>query len=263
MAFKTLTCPACGAKEIVRRERGFACAYCRARVVPRLTPGTLCEDEAGAFHCGKPAETLCRACARPLCDRHNDPKVVYWHEPLHWRHLCPRWTARDGGAFERLLRPHQRLPIGGFEPFAWTHHDRNAAYEQGLLEGEIFERVKQAAGAAGADVDEQAARLASVCSECVRETGAEIRSIVEQFGERFASLAYRERLRALRAETLQGIRYVEAFLGRPVAGRAAGDDDPVSGLGLDSPPPEWDRLGCELRVRLDWIARLERSLAAS
>lgn len=261
MAFATLTCPACGAKEIIRREGHFSCAYCHAMVVPRLTAGTLCEDAAGARYCGKPAQTLCKACARPLCDRHNDPKAVYWHEPLHWRSLCRRWSPHDGSEWERLLQPFQRLPLEGFAPFPWTPHDRDAQYRLGLLEDEIFASVKAAAGAAGGDCDEQAARFESVCSECEAETSAAIAKAVSEFAQRYAALAYHGRLLALQAETDQGIRYAEAFLRRPIASRLLQQDGPVSGLRIDSPLEEWDRLGQELRARLLVIARLEKTFS--
>lgn len=260
MAFATLTCPACGAKEIVRRNGRFSCAYCKAMVVPRLTPGTLCEDAAGAVHCGKPAQTLCKACARPLCDRHNDPKAIYWHEPLHWRSLCRCWAPQEGSEWERLLRPFQRLPLEGSALFPWTPHDRTAQYQMGLLEGEIFERVKDTARKAGGDCDEQAARFESLCSDCEKDTTAAISEAVSEFAKRYAATAYRQRLRALHAETEQGIRYVEAFLRRPILSRRLQQDGPVSGLGLDSPLQEWDRLGQELRQRLLVIVRLEEAL---
>lgn len=262
MAFATLTCPACGAREVVRREGGFSCAYCKARVVPRLLPGTLCEDQGAALHCGKPAETLCRACARPLCDRHNDPKQLYWHEPLHWRNLCPGWSAQDGVGWERLQRPVQRLPVEGFEPFAWTPHDRNMQYEIGQLETEIFERAKPLAQAAGGDIDDQAVRFHSVCADCERETGAAIRAAVSEFALRYRERAYRERLRALRAETEQAVRYVEAFLRRRIARRPAPADAPFGGVDAGSPPQDWDHLGQELQRRLATIERLSAALAA-
>jgi hypothetical protein len=263
VAFASLTCPACGAREIVRKDRRFACAYCKAMVVPRLQPGTLCEDAAGARHCGKPAQTLCKGCARPLCDRHNDPKAVYWHEPLHWKSLCPCWAPQEGAEWERLVRPFQRLPLEGFAPFQWTPHDRNAQYQLGLLEGEVFERVKAAARAAGGDCDEQAARFESLCSECESETAQAICKAAVEFAPRYTERAYRERLSALHAETEQGIRYVEAFLRRPILSRMLAPDGPVSGLGLDSPKQDWDRLGQELRQRLSVIVRLEEALGVT
>jgi len=53
---------------------------------------------------------------------------------------------------------------------------------------------------------------------------------------------------------------VEAFLRRPILRRLLPQEGPVSGLGLDSPLQDWDRLGQELRQRLLVIVRLEEAL---
>jgi hypothetical protein len=213
--------------------------------------------------CGKIAETLCKACARPLCDRHNDPKSYYWHQPLHWRYVCQGWSEQDGAAWDRLLRPFQRLPIEGFAPFPWTPHERNAQYELGVLEDEMLERVKPIVQPAGGDVDEEAVRYESVCSSCEAETAHALARALQDFRDRYLSLAYRARLRALLDETEQGVRYVEAFLRRPLSRRLESADDPVSGLGIDNPPEDWERLGHELKARLGTIRRLQSSLTAA
>jgi hypothetical protein len=262
LGFSTLTCPACGANETVRRAGRFACAYCNAAVLPRLLTGTLCEDRGPARVCGKAAESLCRSCARPLCDRHNDPKSYYWHQPLHWRRLCG-WSEHDGAAWDRLQRPFQRLPVEGFAPFPWTPHERNAEYELGALEGEMLERAKAIVQPVGGDIDDEAVRYESLCSSCESETAAALERTLDEFRGRYLALAYRMRLRAMRDETEQGVRYVEAFLRRPISRRLALTDDPVSGLGIDNPTPDWERLGLELKERLDTIRHLEDSLATA
>ena len=138
-----LACPSCGGRDAVRQKGRFACSFCGARIVPRLEPGTLCGDDGGAGFCSDLAVGLCRYCARPLCDRHDAPKRYYWTEPLSWRALTPRWSAREGADWGRLNGPFQRFPIEGFEPFEWVPHDKPSLYAIGLLEdgsGRVMDR---------------------------------------------------------------------------------------------------------------------------
>jgi hypothetical protein len=257
-----LSCPACGAKEVGKKAGRFACAFCGAAVVPRLMPGTLCAEDVGAL-CSKPAQTLCRSCARPLCDRHNDPKASYWHASLTWKQLCPKWTAREATEWERLCRPLQRFPLDGFSPFEWVPHDRRAQYELGVLEGEIHAAIQPLARAAGGDVDESACRFESLCGECEREVLGRIEEAVLRFAERYARLAFTERIAALRADAEQSVRYVECFLRRPISRKRIDDSRPWTGLGTDSSRADWDRCGQEFKARIEAIDRLRAALGGA
>lgn len=254
MTFSSLSCPACGAREIVRREGRYSCAFCRSTVVPRLTEGSVCDDVSHGAHCGELAETMCKGCARPLCDRHNDPKAVYWHAPLHWRLLCSGWQRDDGRFWDQISRPTRLFPFDDFQPFEWVFHDRQAQYAVGVLEGEIHEAVKAVARPAGGDVDDNAARFESLCTVCEAEVEAGIQKTVGAFAARYRDVAYRDRAAALARETGQAVRYVEAFLQRPISERP-GEGDPPTSVGPDSPRREWDAFGQVLQER---AARLER-----
>ena len=142
MPFHGQPCPSCGGKELVRRQSAFACAFCGARIVPRLEPGTLCADAEGGF-CSHPAESLCRACSRPLCDRHNDPRRLYWHAKLDWSVLCPGWKTADRTEWARLNAALPRFPAPDIEPpFEWHRFEKESRQAVGGLEHEMPEAVR-------------------------------------------------------------------------------------------------------------------------
>ena len=86
----------------------------------------LCADAESAF-CSHPAESLCRACSRPLCDRHNDPRRLYWHAALDWSVLCPDWKTADRTEWARVNAALPRFPAPGVEPdFEWRHFERES-----------------------------------------------------------------------------------------------------------------------------------------
>jgi hypothetical protein len=261
----TLVCPSCGGREVRRRQDHFACAFCGSRVVPRLEPGTVCAEEVASGLCSKPAESLCRRCARPLCDRHNDPKRFYWHAELDWRHLCPGWRPEDAAAWARVTAPFQRFPASGVPPpFEWVEHERGARRALGVLEDEILAALRGPSAAAGGDAGETACVFDSVCGGCERQAETELRGVVAGFATRYARLAYRERATALRAEWRQALRYMEAVLGRALAKRLR-DAESLPALGplaADSPRRDWDRWGLLLRERLDALEALDGRLAA-
>jgi hypothetical protein len=261
MASLSLACPACGGRDARRRDGQYCCAFCGAVVAPQLLAGALCSDSRGTSHCGQPAQTLCRACARPLCDRHNDPKAVYWHEPLHWRRLCSAWTQQDGTEWDRLNEPGPRLPVEGFEPFPWVSHDRDSQYQIGLIEAEILAAVRDTVSPFGGDVDDTAARFESLCGRCEAEVAAGISARLAAFEESYREVAYAARARSLRTEAEQGLRYVLAFLRRPIARTAA--NPPGSSLHLDTPRREWDAFGAELSLRIETLERLIAALAGA
>lgn len=257
MSLSSISCPSCGAREVARVEGRWTCTFCKATFTPRMLPGSLCDD--GETPCGRPAETPCRVCARPLCTRHNDPKAFYWHEPLHWRRRVHGWTAADGAEWERLLAPIQRFPLPDFQPFPMTPHEREALYAIGRLEDELHHELRGLARAAGGDTDETAARFESLCLVCERETFARLAAAVERVASRHSELAFPRRLEALRADLEQDIRYVEAFVGRRLSARAV-PEGRLQLLGADSPRLEWERVGQELRRRLTTLDRLKAGL---
>lgn len=264
MSASALVCPSCGGREIRRRQRDFACAFCGSRVVPRLEPGTVCAEETTAGLCSKAAESLCRRCARPLCDRHNDPKRHYWHAELDWRHLCPDWRPEDAAAWARLTAPFQRFPVSGVEPpFEWIEHERGSRRALGALEDEILAALRGPAAEAGGEASENACVFDGVCGACEREAEARLRRVVAGFTARYARLAFRERAAALRAEWEQALRYVEAVLHRPIAKRLREAEAlPALGpLAADSPRRDWDRWGLLLRERLAALDAFEARLA--
>ena len=248
----------------MRRPAGFACAFCGARVVPRLEPGTLCSSGESGF-CAHPAESLCRACARPLCDRHNDPRRLYWHAGLDWTVLCPAWTGADRAEWARLNGPLPRIPAPDIEPsFEWHPHERGSRQAVGLLEHDVLDAVRPLARRWSGDATELGCLFDGVCPECVGEAEEAVNDVVGRFVVRYRQVALRERLAALRAECEQGLRYVEEVLGRSVASTIP-DEDNLPALDiLDSTSPrrDWDRWGIRLRDRREAIDRFASRVAA-
>jgi len=264
VSFSGQPCPACGGRELVRRPAGFACAFCGARVVPRLEPGTLCASGAGGF-CAHPAESLCQACARPLCDRHNDPRHLYWHARLDWTVLCPDWTGADRVEWARLNRALPRLPAPDVEPpFEWHPYEKESRQAVGRLEYEVLEVVRPLARRWFGDATEVGCLFDGVCAECVGEAEEVVSDAVDAFSVRYRQVALRDRLAALRAECEQGLRYIEGFLGRPVAREVPDEDSLPAPDVLDSTSQrvDWDRWGIRLRDRLAAIDRFAPRVAA-
>jgi len=249
---------------VVRREAAFACAFCGARIVPRLEPGMLCADAEGGF-CSHPAESLCRACSRPLCDRHNDPRRLYWHAALDWSVLCPDWKTADRTEWARLNAALPRFPAPGVEPpFEWRRHERESRQSVGLLEYQVLEAVRPLARRWNGDATEMGCVFDGVCAECVREAEAAVSAAVGGFIVRYRQVALRDRLAALRAESEQGIKYIESVLGRAPASTMRDEDSlpPLDTLDAASPRLDWDRWGIRLRKRLDAIDRFASRVAA-
>jgi hypothetical protein len=257
-------CPSCGGKELVRRQGGFACAFCGARVVPRLEPGTLCADAEGGF-CSHPAESLCRACSRPLCDRHNDPRRLYWHAKLDWSVLCPGWKTADRTQWARLNAALPRFPAPDIEPpFEWHRFEKESRQAVGGLEHEMLEAVRPLARRWSGDATEMGCVFDGVCAECVREAEQAVSEVVAAYVVRYRQVALRDRLAALRKECEQGLRYVEAVLGRAPAASIPDEDalPPLDTLDGASPRLDWDRWGIRLRKRLEAIDRFTSRVAS-
>ena len=264
MAFQPLSCGSCGASDVRRDAGRFLCSFCGGTVVPRLLPGTLCGEQEGAV-CSHPAETVCTVCARPLCDRHNDPKTIHWHAPLHWRRLFPDWEERDGSDWARLNAPFQRFPVAEVEPFPWVAHGRENLYQAGLVEEEMLAEMRSLAREAAGDADEIACRFDSVCSACERELASRVEKKVWEFADRWRRVAFVERLAAFAAEGEQQLRYIEAFLKRPIAkveDEGGGEEPVYPDLSVRSPRRDWDRCGAEVKSRLRLVQRLRSKVRA-
>jgi hypothetical protein len=238
------------------------CAYCGAAITPRLPPDAVCGDRGSGGPCAALAQSLCRGCARPLCDRHNDPKYVYWSDALSARRLMPHWTRQDERDWAHVTAPLPRLPVAGFEPFEWRHHHRQSQYETGELEAEILGHVRGIAATVDGDANESGCRFASLCQDCEAKVEAELDAAVGAYTGRYGALAFANRLDALEADLCQAQRYVEAFLGRPLAASEAEPDGSLPELAADGPSEDWERCAAELLARLAAAARLARRLKA-
>jgi hypothetical protein len=103
-----------------------------------------------------------------------------------------------------------------------------------------------------------------VCAECVREAEQAVSNVVAAFVVRYRQVALRDRLAALRAECEQGLRYIEAFLGRAPANSVRDEETlpPLDTLDAASPRLDWDRWGIRLRTRLEAIDRFASRVSA-
>jgi hypothetical protein len=247
----------------VRREAAFACAFCGARVVPRLEPGTLCASGESSF-CAQPAESLCRACGRPLCDRHNDPRRLYWHAGLDWSVLCPDWTGQDRSEWARVNAALPRFPAPDVEPtFEWQALERESRQAIGMLEFTVLEGIRPLVGRWSGDATEMGCVFDGVCAECVTEADEAVSEAVEAFVVQYRQVAVRDRLAALRAECEQGLRYIADVLGRAPAESISDEEKlpPLDVLDSVSPRRDWDRWGIRLRERLEAIDRFASQVA--
>jgi hypothetical protein len=215
--------------------------------------------------CAHPAESLCHACGRPLCDRHNDPRRLYWQAGLEWSVLCPAWTSAERAEWAHLNRALPRLPAPDIEPsFEWHHHEKESRQAVGEVEYEVLEAVRPVVQRWSGDATEVGCLFDGVCPECVSEAEETVKDAVGAFVVRYRQVALRERLAALRAECEQGLRYIEEFLGRPAA-KAVPDEESLPALDvLDSTSPrvDWDRWGIRLRDRLAALDRFASRVAA-
>jgi hypothetical protein len=247
----------------VRREAAFACAFCGVRVVPRLEPGTLCASGQGGF-CAQPAESLCKACGRPLCDRHNDPRRLYWHAGLDWSVLCPGWTGAERSEWARVNAALPRFPAPDVEPgFAWRFLEKESRQAIGELEFTVLETIRPLVRRWSGDATEMGCVFDGVCAECVTEAEGAVSEAVEAFVVEYRRVAVRDRLAALRGECEQGLRYIQDVLGRAPA-RSIADEDRLPVLDtLDSASPrrDWDRWGIRLRERIEAIDRFASKVA--
>jgi hypothetical protein len=184
-----------------------------------------------------------------VCSLHNDPKIIYWQSPLEWRRLCPQWDDRAGKAWENLVSPAGRLPLDGFDPFPWKHHQRDALFAVGQLELEIAESVKGVVNQLGGDFYETGIRFASICCICEAEVTQKVTDAVEVFAPRYKQAAYSGMLQAIRAEITESIAYVNAALASellPDLGAHLATE-----LGVDSPKEAWGNFKADLKRRLD------------
>jgi ferredoxin len=254
-AFANLACEACGASEARWRGARFVCVYCGATIVPRLAPGALCADLGGG--CLQPAQSLCRRCARPLCDRHNDPKTHYWNAPLLIECLLPECTPSDAAAWAQLTRPYQKFPVPGVEGIAWVAHERLALDELGTLEQRIGASLVPLVSGAGGVLIEYLCRFTSLCSTCESEVVAEIVGVVTGHARSYRTLAFASRLDAIEADLKQARSYVEAYLKRAVPEPSEPAEEPqFTDLSAGAPISEWERCAGEIARRLRLVARL-------
>lgn len=263
MPFNGQPCPSCGARELVRRAAAFACAFCGTRVVPRLEPGTLCASGEGGF-CAQPAESLCRACSTPLCDRHNDPRRLYWHAGLDWSVLCPDWNGTDRSEWARLNAALPRLPAPDIEPgFEWRRLERESRQAIGTLEFMLLEAIRPLAQRWAGDATEMGCVFDGVCAECVSEAEEAVSEEVETYVVEYRQVAVRDRLAALRGECEQGLRYISEVLGRAPAESLPDEEElpRLDTLDASSPRRDWDRWGIRLRERLEAIDRFASRVA--
>ena len=258
MSDSALRCESCGASEIRWTEGRLACTYCGATFTPRLVPGTLCGDLDGG--CLQPAQTVCRGCGRPLCDRHNDPKLHYWNASLMLEALLPQWGADEARAWAQLVQPFQKFPVPGVEGMAWQGCERENLQEIGELEERVVAAVEPLVHACGGDIAEYACQFESLCGACERRVLAQITTAVSAFAAEYRVSAYENRLEAIEADLKQALAGVQAFLGRdvPAAPEGLGDEAQFTSLTVDSDPAEWDRCGWEIRRRLRLVAGLVR-----
>lgn len=235
----------------MRKEAALVCAFCGARVVHRLEPGTLCASGEGL--CAQAAESLCRACGQPLCDRHNDPRRLYWHAGLDWSVLCPDWSGSDRSEWARLNAALPRFPAPDIEPtFEWRRFEKESRQAIGMLEFTVLEAIRPVASRWSGDSTEMGCVFDGVCAECVTEADTAISELVEGFVVEYRQVAVRDRLAALRAECEQDLRYIEDVLGRAPAESVPNEDSlpPLDTLDGSSPRRDWDRWGIRLKERL-------------
>jgi len=248
-------CASCGGRGLARREGRLVCSFCGNAVDHRIVAGTLCQEDRGSWICSEPARTLCRACSRPLCDRHDDPKSLHWGGPLLWYRLFPAWTSEVAIAWSRLQEPLQRFPIDGVPaPFEWLPHLRQSSYAVGLLEDEIRASLLPVIARAGGDVSELSCRFESLCSACEQELGRDVEKHVAAKAPPYRRIAYRARLSAMEAELRQRLKYVESHLGRGL--RTAARDGAVPELDSGSADADWEALGWDTVKRLQDIDRV-------
>lgn len=249
-------CPSCGAREIRWSEGRYACVYCGATITPRLEPGTLCSDLEGG--CLQPAQTLCRRCARPLCDRHNDPKTIYWNSTLLYDALFPQWDSQNARDWWQLTKPFQKFPVPGVENLDWQPYERRSLREVAHLEERIRTVVDPVVRSGGGAVREYVCLFESLCLGCEKELRTEMVERVLPFVGEYRSTAFVNRLEAIEADLKQARSYITAFLGRdptPLPEELRGEAQ-YTQLTADSPPDEWDRCGWEVERRLGMVKRL-------
>jgi len=259
MAFDGLRCSACGGNEFSRERGALRCGFCGTEGQARLLPGTVCGEGDGA--CAAPADSLCRGCGTPLCDRHNDPKRHYWMTPLDWDDLCPGWGPSEGREWVRLQTPFQHLPVPGFSPFPWVDYEHPLLGAVGFVEEEMVSKFVPQVRAVGGNLTDQVCVFDSVCRRCFEDAVGSITAIVEANRDRYGRLAYAEALDALERDLDQSRRYVEAFLGTllPEPKGSSGSELPPP-LGSDSPKEEWILVGHEIQSRLAALKGLRDKL---
>ena len=252
------SCPKCGATQARREAKGFVCSFCGATLRPRLTPGDRCADAKDRGVCGASAESLCRTCAVPLCRRHSTRRPLYWRGPLDAARLFPAWAARDASDWSSLSNPMQRFPLDDFTPFPWAEHLRKSDYAVGRIEDQIREGLRGVVGTADAEVIDDAVWIESICRGCESVLGRQIDKKVMTAAPRYVRVAFVDRLAALRTDLEQTVRYVEAFLGRPISRRKTKAG--FSSVGVRSSRSDWDACGQEAQARLATSDRLQRLL---
>jgi len=263
MAMHALTCPSCGASGVDRKDRQFVCTFCGSAVIPRLLPGTLCGDfvtEGRA--CAEPALSLCRGCARPLCDRHNDPKRYPWMEPFDPRCLRLNWSSEELSSWIRLNQIFHRFPLDGFEPFKWIRHQHMSDYAVGQLEFTLSQRLNPLVEDYGGELSESFCTFENLCTTCEKEALGRIRELVDGRQKTYRRVAYEAHAEALLAEAQQVLAYVEAFLHYPISSTmlSPGIEEPPIALRLDSPAQEWEKKGTQAKERISALELLKAKL---
>ncbi len=250
MSATSTSCPSCGASEVLWREQRYACNYCGATVVPRLLPGTLCGEPRG---CRELAQSLCRRCARPLCDRHNDPQRVYWQAELGLERLVPGWTTEDTRDWFELTRPLPQLAGQAERPC-----EQAALRQQGELEAKVLEALRPMVLAAGGDLREEGCRFESLCSACLAFVEQSISGALQPWGAAWRETAFALRLEALEADLRAARAHVAARLAQPLAPPPpeALAEAWFAALDDSSAPDEWQRCGWEVERRLRLVERL-------
>lgn len=250
MSATDTSCSSCGAKEVLWQHQRYACTYCGATVVPRLLPGTLCAEPRG---CRLLAQSLCRRCARPLCDRHNDPQRHYWPAELGLERLVPGWTRDDTRAWFELTRPLPRLPGLAERPC-----EQEALRAQGELEARLLDTLRPLVAAAGGDLGDESCRFESLCSACLQSVEQAVAEALRPWGQAWRETAFTDRLEALEADLRAARGHVAARLARPLPAPPPETlaEPWFAALLDDSPAEDWQRCGWEIERRLRMVARL-------
>lgn len=253
-------CPSCGARAVERRGHALLCTFCGSSVRPKLEVGTLCGDVWGERHCSRLAVSLCDGCGIPLCDRHNDPKTLYWTEPIQPKALCPGWDPRDLWEWAREIDFRLEVPVPGFDPCPVRPRREEALRAAGAAEESLREEVRGIARELRGEAVDSGCLFSDHCSACVEEARGVVEEAVSAHREALFAAAIVGVLDGLLAETEEALRYVEAFPGATLGGQASheGPWDAEYPLAADGPPEVWGRYWDRLKARQEALQRLRK-----